>query len=84
MARRPTRDEAKAKKKAMLGLIHMGFSAQQIARRLGISPQAVHKYLRRHQLKASRTGNHDLLDTIKVDNLITLYDGVQAPRSVRG
>lgn len=71
---RPTGEAAKNKHMAMTGLAAEGLSAQQIARLVNISPQAVHKYTRRHQIRTSRVGLSAPFDRKKVDNLVRLFD----------
>lgn len=53
MSHRPTKEEAEKKLAHVKDLIGKNLSVREIAADLEVSTQAVHKYLRRHELEVS-------------------------------
>lgn len=60
------------------GLISKGMSINQMARELGVSPQAVHQYLKTHKLM---TVEMERRAENNIDNDSDLKDKDQTPRS---
>jgi hypothetical protein len=75
---RPSIEKAKEKMAAVQILMDCNLNANQMARILNVSQQAMRAYLNRHNLRVSRTPNPDFPPQINVDNVLRMYESSRA------